>query len=143
MTFGNKPGVNLTFVNPTPHNSLFTHILPVHDKDTTEKVVARIIKLDKGIKSEYNVCHGQNIIFVVNLLILSVYLSGTQAVELWRYVDPALGPRTIPNLNSPLAGKEQVPTSAVFNVDVSAGVVEVLINGKSIAVGSQIVYIVK
>lgn len=52
MTFGNKPGVSLTFVNPTPHNSLFTHVLPVHDKDTTEKVVARITKLDKNIKSK-------------------------------------------------------------------------------------------
>lgn len=54
-----------------------------------------------------------------------------------------MGPRTIPNLNSPLAGKEQVPVSAVFNVDVSAGVVQVSVGGKSFAVGSQIVYIVK
>lgn len=118
MVFSTKPGVNLTFVNPTPQNGLFTHSIPVHDKDTAEKVSTRLTKLDKGIKS-------------------------TQAVELWRYEDPALGVRTIPNLNSPLAGKELIPSGAVFNANVDTGVVEVSINGKCYPIGSQIVYIVK
>lgn len=53
MTFGTKPGVALTFTNPTPHNGLFTHSIPIHDKESTGKVTLRLIKMDKGIKSKY------------------------------------------------------------------------------------------
>ncbi len=53
MTFGTKPGVNINFVNPTSHNGLFTHNVPIHDKDTAEKVALRIIKMDKVIKGNF------------------------------------------------------------------------------------------
>ncbi|KAK3919230.1 Leucine--tRNA ligase, cytoplasmic [Frankliniella fusca] len=118
MTFGTKPGVELTFINPNSHNGLFTHIISVHDKDTAEKVAVRIIKMDKNIK-------------------------GTQTVELYRYEDPVMGPRSIPNLNSPLAGKALLPSSAEFLADVTSGKVEVSINGKRHPVGSQLLYVVK
>lgn len=73
----------------------------------------------------------------------SCITSGTQTIELWRYVDPEMGPRVIPNLNNPLVGKEQIPSSAVFNVNVDSRSVEVSVDGKCHPVGSQIIYIVK
>lgn len=74
---------------------------------------------------------------------MSLLQTGTQTVELWRYTDPIMGPRAIPNLNSPLSGKELIPSNAVFHANVEKGQVDVSINSKSFSVGSQIVYIVK
>ena len=54
-----------------------------------------------------------------------------------------MGPRTIPNLNSPLAGKELIPSDSVFNANVNTGDIKISINGKSYPLGSQVLYVVK
>lgn len=52
VQFSTKPGVQVEFVNPVPHNGLFSRIYSISDGDTHAKVVTQLAKDNKAIKSK-------------------------------------------------------------------------------------------
>lgn len=52
VVFSTKPGVKIEFINPIPHNGLFSQYFTISDGDTAGKVAARLAKDIRGIKSE-------------------------------------------------------------------------------------------
>lgn len=64
VLFSTKPGVRVEFVNPIPHNGLFSQYFTISDGDVVGKISARLAKDIKGIKSELQ-CN-ERIFFVVN-----------------------------------------------------------------------------
>jgi len=66
-----------------------------------------------------------------------------QRVQLLRYNDPALGPRKLPNFDNLSADKTTIEASDTFAVDTRKHAVTLQCGtGLSVAVGSQLVYIV-
>lgn len=53
INFSAEPGVDVSFVNPTPLNGLFTVTVSLADGDTVERVKAKISKEVKAIKGIY------------------------------------------------------------------------------------------
>ena len=91
----------------------------------------------------YNMIYSQN--FEIFLRLFNVYLccfsEGSQ-VRVYRYIDPSMGPRTLPVFNEPECHKTLVDPSATFNVDLKNHTVNVQENGKTFDIGSQMAYIV-
>lgn len=54
VQFLSKPSVRVTFVNPTPHSGLFSKYIAIRDNDTYGKVVQKLVKDIKSVKSEYS-----------------------------------------------------------------------------------------
>lgn len=52
VIFSTKPGVTIEFINPIPHNGLFSQYFAISDGDVVGKVAARLAKDIKGIKSK-------------------------------------------------------------------------------------------
>lgn len=52
VIFWTKPGVSVEFVNPIPHNGLFSQYFTVSDGDAVGKIAARLAKDIRGIKSK-------------------------------------------------------------------------------------------
>lgn len=52
VVFSTKPGVKVEFVNPIPHNGLFSEYFSISDGDSVGKVAARLAKGIRGIKSK-------------------------------------------------------------------------------------------
>ena len=51
-------------------------------------------------------------------VIMSCLSEGTR-VKLYRWTDPVLGPRTIPDLKTPLAGLTEVSADQVFSINTA------------------------
>lgn len=64
------------------------------------------------------------------------------SVELWRYEDPELGPRKMPEFQKPLAGKVLIEPAAVFSINVDSKEVTISAGKSSHNIGSQIIYVV-
>ena len=101
LVLTSAPNVVVNIVNPNPHNGLFTYHLPVFDSDTASRVSARLVRCERAVKPGMK-------------------------LTLHRFIDPQLGSRVIPKLDSPFEGTETIATDEVFNL-VNGGVT---INGK-------------
>jgi hypothetical protein len=75
--------------------------------------------------------------FLIRLSILD-----SAAVQLWRYEDPELGPRKMPEFGKPLAGKVLIEPSSVFSINLDSKEVTISVGKSSHKLGSQIIYIV-
>uniref|UniRef100_A0A1E1WN91 Leucine--tRNA ligase ubiquitin-like domain-containing protein n=2 Tax=Pectinophora gossypiella TaxID=13191 RepID=A0A1E1WN91_PECGO len=115
INFIAEPAVDVTCINPTAMNGLFSVAVSLNDGDSIEKVKAKIAKEVKAIKD-------------------------VTALKLWRYKDPALGPRKIPVQGDHETKCIILDNSAVLKVDVSAGKVALVSNGKNLDLGTQMVY---
>eukprot|EP00058_Branchiostoma_floridae_P025970 XP_002611460.1 hypothetical protein BRAFLDRAFT_63907 [Branchiostoma floridae] len=113
-----EPGVEVRFVNPQPCSGHFSLNLPVRQGDTADKVLGRIVRMDRSIKD------------------------ATQ-IKLMRFDDPNVGPRSIPVFNQPEKGKTAIPESSVFTVNLETQNVSLSENGKSVDVGRTLVYLVQ
>ena len=69
-------------------------------------------------------------------------VSDVKRVALWRYEDPELGPRKIPNLEDPEKGKILIDSESVFHIDVDKQSVTVEENGTHFDIGYCLSYIV-
>ena len=58
-------------------------------------------------------------------------------LKFWRFQDPVLGPRVIPNLEKPLEGKVELPSETKFHIDLDTQ--KVFVND-NVDVGQVIVY---
>lgn len=76
----------------------------------------------------------------LNFLII---ISDLDALRIWRFEDPILGPRKIPVLNEMLKGKVQLE-DGVFSIDADKNDVFLEVDGSAkINVGSSFVYVVE
>merc|ERR1712062_882081 len=64
-------------------------------------------------------------------------LKDEKKVELWRFEDPIMGPRTIPSLDNPLQGKVQIKNGVRFSIDLQSQ--KVMLDGKT-DVGQSLIY---
>lgn len=117
VTFCHQPGVYLDFRNPQPQSGLFDARLPVWQGDTPLKLASRIVKYHRHIKDP-------------------------KRVTIWRYEDPELGPRTIPEYDDMMKGKTPLPSSTQIDVDVEKSTITIIVDGKSVNIGSQLIFYV-
>ncbi|RVE52289.1 hypothetical protein evm_003079 [Chilo suppressalis] len=115
INFYADPGVDLTVINPTPLNGLFSVTVGVSNGDTVEKIKTKIVKEIKAIKD-------------------------VSCLKVWRYSDPVLGPRKIPISGDHETKCIVLENAAVLKVDVDTSKVELVSNGKNIDLGRQMVY---
>ena len=111
VTFRREPGVALAMVNDQPHSGAFTAEVQVQPDDDVAKIARRLARMEKAVKDP-------------------------AAVRLYRWEDPVLGPRRMPNMQKPMDGKVEVKEGDKFEVDLEKG--EVKVGG--VDVGQSMVY---
>lgn len=110
-----KPLIQITLENPVPRSGMFTQTLNVTDGDTTKEIKE---KLATNLKLAIN------------------------AVEVWRFEDPVLGPRKLPIFNDYKTGKVQLE-DGVVSLDSKNEIVYITTaEGKKIDVGTSFIYII-
>lgn len=115
ILYSTKPSIKINLENPVPRSGMFTQFLNVSDGDTTKEIRE---KLAKNLKLELS------------------------AVQIWRFEDPILGPRKIPNFNDFKAGKVQLEDGTV-SLDLKNESVRVATaDGRKIEAGTSFIYIV-
>merc|ERR1712117_410578 len=111
ITFRSEPSVELNMVNNQAFSGLFETRLPVLQGDTSVNIAKRLARVERGVKD-------------------------WKAVEIYRWVDPEIGPRAMPDCNEPLKGLVRVDWSDAFNIDLAAQAVKL----GNLDLGSSIVY---
>ena len=115
IVYTTKPSIKINLENPIPRSGMFTQTLFVSEGNTTKEVRE---KLAKNLKLEIG------------------------AIQVWRFEDPVLGPRKIPNFNDYKTGKVQLEDGTV-SLDLKNEAVHVTTaEGKNIEVGTSFTYIV-
>jgi len=99
ITFRTEPSVILQLTNNQPHTGLFTTACPVLQGDTVKNITRRMARMERNLKD------------------------GTP-VSLYRWTDPVLGPRTMPDLKTPLAGLTQVMEKETFTINLEKNMVK-------------------
>ena len=112
IVFRTEPSVPLTVINNQPHTGLFQTVLPVLEGDNVASLIRRLARNERNLKDE-------------------------KKVELWRFEDPIMGPRTIPSLDNPLQGKVQIKNGLRFSIDLQSQ--KVMLDGKT-DVGQSLIY---
>jgi len=95
IVFRTEPSVPLKLVNTQPHSGLFTTLCPILQGDTVKSITKRLTRLERNIKDG-------------------------STLSLYRWTDPVLGPRKIPDLKDPLAGLTQISGDATFNINLDS-----------------------
>jgi len=112
--FVTKPAVEVTAMNQQRFSGHFTIKVPVRDADDSAKVVSRIRKLCR--------------------------IKDSTEVKLYRFADPIVGSRTIPNFDDILAGKVEIDSTSTFTVDTANNTVFVKDGDKSTDIGGVLTY---
>merc|ERR1712115_206580 len=99
ITFRSEPSVELNMVNNQAFSGLFETRLPVLQGDTPVNIAKRLARVERGVKD-------------------------WKAVEIYRWVDPEMGPRAMPDCNEPFKGLVRVDWSDAFNIDLATQVVK-------------------
>lgn len=116
IVYTTKPSVRIALENPVPRSGMFTNFLNVAEGDTT-----------RGLKEK---------------LVKSLGLKAVDAVQIWRFEDPVLGPRKMPIFNDFKSGKIQLE-EGTMSIDVKAETVTITTtDGKKVNVGTNLVYVV-
>lgn len=116
IVYSTKPSVKVTLENPMPRSGMFTNFLNVSDGDTTQVLKEKLVK-NLGLKA-------------------------VEAVQVWRFEDPAMGPRKIPTFNDFKTGKVQLE-DGTLSIDIKADIVTITTNaGQKINIGAHLVYVV-
>lgn len=156
-------GVTLKLDNPQRHSGMYSRTLLIQDKDSAQSVAEKIaIQLktlgSKVISRKYTYFYPyldrynetQTYIKVHKFALCVVwplsdplFISEPDEIQLWRYDDPVLGPRTLPQLDQPTAGKTLIPPAALFKCDFEKNALSVEVDGCNIPIGRTVVYIVK
>ncbi|XP_050441148.1 leucine--tRNA ligase, cytoplasmic [Adelges cooleyi] len=108
----------LIVTNPQPQKPYFQRELPVYDNDTVAKLIKRLKKLDQKLTSS--------------------------KIQLWRYKDPVMGPRLIPNYLQPTEHSDVLTLETKINIDVKNKVIEYNTDDKQkYLLGNAIIYMVQ
>ncbi|GBP07012.1 Leucine--tRNA ligase, cytoplasmic [Eumeta japonica] len=116
ISFSTERGVLINVINPVPLSGLFTVTISLTEGDTIEKIKGKLIKEVKAIKDVNN-------------------------LKLWRYVDPVLGPRKIPNIGDYETKCVVLDDTSVLKVDATTNKVELISNGKNVDLGYQLQHV--
>jgi len=114
IAFTTQPSVTLRLTNTQPYSALFETLCPILQGDTALTVSRRLARIERGVKDGVT-------------------------VQLYRYTDPVLGPRTMPDCNTPLAGLTPITDSDQFSIDLDKQTVKL----GSLDLGPGLVYMVK
>lgn len=68
------------------------------------------------------------------------FFTDVSSLKLWRYKDPVLGPLKIPVPGDYVTKCQVLDDASVLRVDVNANTVALASNGKSIDVGTKLIY---
>jgi leucyl-tRNA synthetase len=116
IVYSTKPSVKIVLENPVPRSGMFTNFLNVSDGDTT-----------RGLKEK---------------LVKSLGLKAVDAVQVWRFEDPLMGPRKMPIFNDYKTGKVQLE-EGTMSIDMKTEAVTITTTeGKKINIGTNFVYVV-
>jgi len=99
IAFRTEPSVTLQLTNNQPFTGLFNTACPILQGDTVRNITRRLARMERNIKE------------------------GTP-VSLYRWTDPVMGPRTMPDMKTPLAGLTQVMEKETFNIDLEKNLVK-------------------
>lgn len=117
IVLSTKPQLEVKCENPIPASGLFTVDILLATADTTLSLVEKVAK-KVGVKD-------------------------VSAVKMYRYVDPVLGPRVIPQFGNHLNGKVALEEGK-FEVDVEKKTIHLVpTKGAKVELGSQLVYVVE
>lgn len=116
LIFSAKPQLEIKLENPIPLSGLFTVDVLVANHDTTKSLYEKVAK-KVGIKD-------------------------AGALKLYRFEDPVMGPRLIPQYEGHLNGKVALEEGR-FEVDVEKATIHLVpVKGAKTVLGSQMCYIV-
>lgn len=116
IVYTTKPSIKINIENPVPRSGLFSQFLDVSDGDTSKDLREKLAK--------------------------ALGLKEVDAIQIWRFEDPVLGPRKIPNFNDYKTGKVLLEDGTV-SIDLKLDTVHITTtDGKKIEVGTSFVYIV-
>jgi len=120
IVFRAEPAVQLKAVNVQPKSGLFGLSIPILNGDSVSSIAKRMSRLERGIKDP-------------------------KRVKLYRYDDPAMGPRTMPNPTDMFSLMKKLDLSDSFSIDLERQSVAVNLqgNGTKVDLGKQIVYVVE
>ncbi|XP_060871804.1 leucine--tRNA ligase, cytoplasmic [Metopolophium dirhodum] len=110
--------LSLLVVNPQPQKPFFQRELAVYDGDTVEKLIKRLKKIDLKLTSN--------------------------KISLWRYKDPVLGPRLIPNYLQPTENSVVMTPETMFFIDAEKKIIGYGDSpSKKQPLGDSIIYLVQ
>jgi len=116
ITFRTEPSLAMQLTNNQPFSGLFSLACPVLQGDNAASIGRRLARRERNVKE------------------------GT-AVRLYRWTDPVLGPRTCPDLKTPLAGLDRITDQQTFTIDLQQQSIkldgELLQGGLIFRVGSE------
>lgn len=116
IMFSTKPAVKVAFENPIPRSGYFTQFINVSEGDTVKDLKEKLAK--------------------------ALTLKEINGIQLWRFEDPVLGPRKIPNFNDFKTGKVQVE-EGTLSIDVTTDAVAITsADDKKVDVGTSLIYVV-
>merc|ERR1719391_956034 len=113
IAFSCAESVKMKLTNNQPFTGLFEVCLPILEGDSLSKLLHRMARMEKLIKD-------------------------LKRLELYRWTDPALGPRKTPSVEQPLQGLERIPEDAVFAINAQQN--SVTCNGVEVPPASGMVY---
>lgn len=117
IAYFTKPSLKLTLENPVPRSGHFTEILNVSEGDTI-----------KGLREK---------------LAKKLKIEEINAVKIFRFNDPILGPRKMPIFNDYKTGKSALE-DGIISIDTKTENVQITSNdGKKIEIGTNLVYVVE
>lgn len=117
IIFTTKPSLKINLENPIPRSGHFSTFLNVSDGETT-----------KGLREK---------------LAKKLKIQELNAVQIWRFDDPILGPRKMPAFNDYKTGKTQLEDGTI-SIDTKAENVFITpASGSKIEVGMNLVYAVE
>ncbi|XP_023175082.2 leucine--tRNA ligase, cytoplasmic [Drosophila hydei] len=117
ISFSVAPHVPVELVNPTERSALFQVNTIISEGDTVLSLREKISKII-GLKADLS------------------------TLQIWRYEDPVMGPRKLPNFQDYKTGKTLL-SEGNFVLDVQDKRVSVNIAGKLIEVGRNLIYVVE
>jgi len=111
IVFRSEPSVILELVNNQPFTGLFSTQLGVLQGDTVARLAARLKRRERNLKD-------------------------TTKLTLYRWTDPVMGPRAMPDMNKPLDNLSPLAEDDVLTIDLGKGAVTL----KDINLGTSIIY---
>lgn len=117
IAFSIKPFVRIQLENPLPRSSLFTVTV--------------------------NVVEGENVKALYEKVGRSLDMKELSPLKIYRFNDPLLGPRKIPNFNDLKEGKTLLSKQADFKLNSDKQGLFLVENGKEINIGSILIYLIE
>lgn len=117
IVFSTKPQLEMKCENPIAASGLFTVDVLLSNDDTTKTLQEKLAK--------------------------KVGLKDASGMKVYRFSDPLMGPRTLPQFGNHLQGKVPVEEGK-FEVDVEKKTIHLVPSkGPKLALGSQLIYVVE